>query len=343
MGQGFDAAGMGAALARPGMDTRQWVSFGTVSKETKDQKSVVFDAELGPLVMVDLHPSMTQVYCRVAGGCAGTGEGEYFPFISGDEVIVLIPEGNETAGCTIIGRLNNSLDTFPTMVAGNDTTKNNFAFRRMRTPYVIESESSYIVRSDSTKAFFGLTEAGDLVFANADGAVLQLGADTIGFRNKDADVFVEVNVSNSVVAIQAGGSQIQVTSENVLIAGVDLLDLTGGLARQYGHAATAEAVLSFLQNFIPAFATICVSMIGAAPITNGTTLGNVILAACAGGAFQTAVLNAMLVGMAIPTPPVAVYGGNVSALIPALTTLMLVPQANTPYFPLAGSKGVLIS
>src|ERR1019366_2087115 len=134
----YDAGLAREAVAGP-IDTRQWVSYGTVSPETPDAKSTTFTKEYGPLVNVKLHPTGIPVVCRVAHEVAGNGEGEWFPFIEGDEVIVLIPEGDETAGCVIMGRLNQEIDFWPTIVAGQDPRLNNFAFRRMRTPYIFET------------------------------------------------------------------------------------------------------------------------------------------------------------------------------------------------------------
>ena len=101
------------AYAAPGMDTRQWVSFGTVNLETPNQKSVAFTKEYGPLVNVTLRPSAIPVVCRVSHEVAGAGEGEWFPFVGGNEVMVAIPEGDESAGCVIFGRLNQNRPVAP--------------------------------------------------------------------------------------------------------------------------------------------------------------------------------------------------------------------------------------
>ena len=93
--QGFDHATAGQAFAGPGMDTRQWVSYGQVDQDTQDSRCVVFDPDLGPLVNVTLQPSGIPVVCRVLAPFAGQGESEYFPFISGDEVVVAITQGDE--------------------------------------------------------------------------------------------------------------------------------------------------------------------------------------------------------------------------------------------------------
>src|SRR5258708_21906914 len=110
---GVDQLSLNDGVAAPGADTRQWVSYGVVDDDQEDQKSVTFDADHGPLVSVTLQPSGIPVVCRVAGWCAGNGEAEYFPFVSGDEVVVHVPEGDERAGCIITGRCNSQIDRFP--------------------------------------------------------------------------------------------------------------------------------------------------------------------------------------------------------------------------------------
>lgn len=116
------------------MDPRQWISMGTIDEDSEDARSIRFNDDdgaplpTGPLVTVTLQPSGITVTCRVASFIAGVGESAWFPFQQKDEVIVAIPQGSERAGPVILGRLNQALDTFPAVVAGQDTSKNTFDF-----------------------------------------------------------------------------------------------------------------------------------------------------------------------------------------------------------------------
>jgi hypothetical protein len=165
--------------------TGQWVSWGTVDDESPDGKPVEFDPDYGPLVDVKLHPSAAHVRCRVASAVAGNGEAEYYPFIGGDEVLVAIPEGDERAGCTIIGRGNNQLDKFPMTVAGNDVTGNQFGFRRMRAPYVIETAAAYGIRNAMNGVLFMLGQDGTVVLKDAYTGYLSLNPDWCGLQTTD--------------------------------------------------------------------------------------------------------------------------------------------------------------
>jgi hypothetical protein len=234
----------------PGTDTRQWGSYGTVMAENGDQKSVEFTPEYGPLVMVTLHPSNIDVRCRVASQVAGNGEGEWFPFLEGDEVWVEIPQGDENSGCLITARLNNEIDAWPRQVAGMDTTTNTFGFRRLRTPYVVETASSYLVRSASTGAFFGINQEGALTFSNSDNAFLTLNADFLGLQNGDGDVLIQIDVNAGQALMEAKGTKFIVDGSSSTFNTSGTLDLatSGGLAN--GHAITMEQVVVLLVNYL---------------------------------------------------------------------------------------------
>jgi hypothetical protein len=294
----FDHTTAGAAYARPGMDTRQWVSHGTVDPETPDQKSVTFTKAYGPLVSVTLQPSGVPCVCRVAHEVAGNGEGEWFPFIAGDEVIVVIPEGDETAGCVIVGRLNQEIDQWPQVVAGQDATKNNFAFRRMRTPYIIETASGWMVRHATTGAFFGLSPEGALTFSNSDKAFMAIRPDFIGFQNGDATVLLQIDVGASQIVAEAAGTHFVLDKLKSSIYTLGTLELGTAGNQASEHATSIESVLLLLQAF---FAAVGIASPG--PLTGAALAGLAI-----------AQLNVALPAAAIL--PIAPY---TAALTPALS------------------------
>lgn len=194
---GADLATMREAFAGPGQDTRQWVSFGTVfEKQNVDDATiepVEFDSEFGaPLVNVKLAPSGYEVRCRVAGSVAGNGEGQWHPFVPGDEVIVLIPEGDERCGPVIVGRMNNSIDKWPDeSIAGQDPTNNTFAFERRRTPFVAEYAASYMLRSAVHGAFILISDTGMVTIRDGSKGSLQIGPDIFGFMEGGGQEAVE--------------------------------------------------------------------------------------------------------------------------------------------------------
>src|ERR1019366_9401932 len=155
---GFDFRTLAQLLSFPGIDPRQWVSIGIVDPDTPQARSVQFNDEEGnplphPLVNVTLQPGGLEVSARVLASVSGAQIGEWHPFVAGDEVLVLIPSGNESMGCVIVGRLSNSLDVHPTSVSGNDQTK----------------DTSCLVQIDPVKQTVLLQAAGTQFFLDSAG------------------------------------------------------------------------------------------------------------------------------------------------------------------------------
>lgn len=305
----------GAAYARPGMDTRQWVTFATVLKETGDAKVIRFE-DGQPMVDVKLHPSGLQVPCRVAAGVAGNGEGEWFPFIEGDEVIVLVPQGSERAGCTIVGRLNNEIDAFPSRVAGQEVDGNNFAFRRLRTPYILETASSYLVRSATTEAFISMNPTGELTLSNSDKAFFTLSHDHLTIQSGDGDQLLQIDTKAKTVRLETRGTKFILDAEgdSLLATSGRMLISTSGRSPA-GHLMTIEQFVVAMSVFLPAF-------------------GNLI-----GGGFGTAAAAAFAPGS--PALDAAVAAASATGLFPGTiaairTALAFEPTDVKPGFGIAG-------
>jgi len=322
----LDLALLRQAVKGPGIDTRSWVSYGTIAEDSPDSHSVRFKDEEGlpfpegPLISVLLHPSGIPITCRVAGGVGGIGEADWAPFLQGDEVIIVIPEGNTHAAPVIVGRLNNELDTFPLVVAGQDVTENTFAFRRMRTPFILETSSSYLVRSAVTGAQFGIDQTGQVIFNDGDGSRFFMGADAVGMSTADGSTSMQMLVAEQQIILTAGNvtsflldavSSILTTSGTLSI-GTSGLGVMSGLGVVPGgalqHAVTLEQVLSLLINWTillagPQGSTTLASELGAA----GKLLSTV--PSPFPQAFDTA-LSAMLLLAASPTPSTPTTAGG---------------------------------
>jgi hypothetical protein len=241
----LDPSQAAEALAGP-HDTRQWCSYGTVCPDTPGARSVTFTTAYGPLVNVKLHPSGLPVVCRVAHEVAGNGEADWTPFVAGDEVIVLIPEGDEKAGCVIAGRLNQEIDAFPPQVAGMDPTQNNFAFRRVRTPYVFELGAGYLLRNATTKAFFSMDATGAFTLSTPDNAFLALNADFLGLQNGPGDALIQIGLEAKQVLLQAQKTMLTLdgSSSSLYTPGTLQIGTAGNQAAW--HATSVEAMVNFL-------------------------------------------------------------------------------------------------
>lgn len=301
----MDHALAAQAFAMPGIDPRQWISYGIVETGTPGAPPVRFKDDngnpspYGPMVDVTLQPSGITLPCRVSGGVAGVAEAEYYPFVGGDEVIVAIPEGNERAGAVIIGRLNQEIDQWPITVAGQDATKNTFGFRRMKVPYIIETAASYLVRSALTGAQFGLDSEGKVILNDGDKGALTIGPDSIGLSSGDQETFVTLFPGDKQVFLGASSTSFLLDAvESVFISqGTLKFNLSGGAA--VGTAVTAEQVVALLINVLTALGQTGSFTAGPLAVANFATSPQAIAAIAT-------FLEPILVGMAGIVP----YLGN---------------------------------
>lgn len=253
----IDSALMGEATSRPGNDTRQWISLGTVVEETSGTKSVEFKDETGtplpsgPMVRVTLQPSNIRVLAMVGQQVVGNGEGEWVPFIQGDQVLVALPSGDENFAPTIICRVASRYDPFPTAVAGQDPTKNTFAFKRRRTPYIEETASSWMVRSAITGAQVAIDQQGALFLSTGDKHHFILNADVMSWGNAENTVEIQLQVSDKNIIMSANTSRVELMSSGQsLISSAGPLAITGGGASAKHHEVSLEQVINLFVNFL---------------------------------------------------------------------------------------------
>lgn len=252
----------------PGIDPRQWISYGVV-----EQPIVEFDDDFGPMITVRLLPSDTQTVCRIGCQIAGNKEGEYYPFVENDEVLVAIPDGNERGGCVIIARLNNSIDKFPgDSVAGQDPTTNTFAFRRQRTPFIHEISGPYLLHQATTEALLSFDTKGSITIKDGTKNAIQMTPDVVGFQSGDAKYLLQFDLTGGRFTLQVDDCIVTLSSSSASPS-VNTVSVPGALAigtasnPSIEHVATAESVA----NMMLAFNTIVAAACAAA----GATIGSV--------------------------------------------------------------------
>lgn len=234
----------------------QWMSYGVVDAGTEQAPPVRLEGKdgtalpFGPMVSVTLYPSGISIQCRVASSVAGDGEAEYYPFVGGDEVLVALPDGHERAGAVIIGRLNQSLDAWPSTVAGQDATKNVFGFRRMRTPFIVETAAAYLIRSATTGSQIGIDAEGQVILNDGDRGKLTLGPEGIGLSTGDDEAFFTLFPSASEAMIGASTTSLLLASgESKFISQGSISFATAGGVPS-GMGVTAEQVVAFVINVL---------------------------------------------------------------------------------------------
>lgn len=110
----LDIGRLGQALARPGMDTRTWVSLAIV-------KAVHVDADEGVFVDVLCVPLKHKGTARLGCEYAGNGFGMYAPLEVDDEVLVEAPSGDPDEGLVVTQRLHSPSDPPPSELVDNPT------------------------------------------------------------------------------------------------------------------------------------------------------------------------------------------------------------------------------
>lgn len=245
----MDYASQREAMAGPGADTRQWFSNGVVNASQPNAPSVSFAGGIGPLVSVRLHPSDTDVMCRVASFAAGAGEAEYHPFVAGTEVAVALPMGHERGGAIILGRLCNGVDTFPTNVANNDVTQNNVSTRRTIPNYAWEVANGWILRSSTTTAQLALDVKGGWMLNSGDLHFLNLSSQGATLSLAKMVSYLALDAATGRITLNAGPGKAMFTLDPA-----GNLYATGAGRLPVGHVATVEGMTAFVSACLTLFA-----------------------------------------------------------------------------------------
>lgn len=343
----LDLASVSAGSAQPGNDPRQWVSIGIVGGD--DAEAVVqFRTDLGQvLVKVTLEPSKTPVYCRVGSQVAGAGEAEYHPFLQGDEVVVVIPEGYEDAGCVIIARLNNNDNAFPMdSVAGQDPTTNTFGFSRRRTPFVHEYAGPVILRSALSSALITIDATGHITLKDSEGAAIQLSADVIGIQGPSdpstpPEFLLQLDLTHRHFVLQVGDAVMTLSASDgspevntITVPGAMTIGTIGNPPIE--HVATTESVANVLEKLFAELAATIAAGGSVTPLT-GVTLAGLITAWLAAPTFPGVWATAAAAPLgAISTTLPTIIAGLFAASPPKPTGI--------PYqtFPGIGAPGLLV-
>lgn len=262
----LDNRTLGEGFSFPGIDPREWVSFGVV--DGGDEESpVVFDEEDGqPYVLVTLEPSKRPAMCRVGMEVTGNGEGEWTPFLNGDEVLVVMPEGRED-NAVIVKRLANKLDAFPmSSVAGQDPTTNSFGFRRRRTPFIEEYSGPVFFRSASTGAFFSIDSAGTVTIKDGENAALQLGPDAFQYSGPSSptsppEFLLQFALTQRQFLVQCADAFFCISASDgtpevntITVPGSFQVATSGNAAGE--HVVTTEALMNILANYTVALSVL---------------------------------------------------------------------------------------
>jgi len=242
-------------LLKGEIDTREWVSYGIVQTDsTEDDRPIDFSPLYGPMVNVTLQPAGVDVRARVTGFIAGNGEGCWYPFLPGDEVLVVCV-GGRYENAVIVGRLNQQIDAFPTVVAGNPVDTNTFGFWRLVAPFVIESKNTFQIINPVTTSAFIMEEGGNVTIRDGELSFLHIGADFLGLQTNDGGLLLQMNIESNTIRIAHNNDPGQPSVifdlngvESKLATGGTLSIGTAGNFAAF-HAITLESVIAILASY----------------------------------------------------------------------------------------------
>jgi phage baseplate assembly protein gpV len=309
----FDGSDFGQAVARPGMDTRTFTSIGIVENAIGGTSPVDFSNGY-PLVNVRMHPSDNAVRCRVAGAHAGVGEGHWTPVQAGDEVVVLVPSGDEREGGIIVGHMNNGVDTFPNVVAGLDVTQNDVSVQRTIPNTILEFENGWMILNDATQAQLAMDGTGNWSMQSGEGDYVRLDSGGIHCVSESNGFSIQVGGGKQSVMIDPATGTIFVNNGGGLV----MIGAAG--AQPTDHVATIEGVCNLIAGFMNTWALVLAAAVpifgvGAAiaatltPATIGGLLaGGVTLGASLGPVVTPAILGPLAAALAVPRVPQANAG-----------------------------------
>ncbi len=296
----------------PGTDTRQWTSYGIVEPDTAGQHSVRFNDENGSplahgvLVDVKLQPSGITVPCRVMSQCAGNGEGEWHPFVPGDEVMVLIPEGDERAGCAIIGRFNQSHDVFPTTVGGQDVTTNTFGFKRHIAPFIVEVGQGYVIRSFMTNAAFTIDNQGQVFITDGESNLLAMTPHAISLMTVGETNGFQVDLEKTITFVKSTTASLTLDDTNgSKWQSKGTLSISASGNPGLNNVATVQGNVQFMVGVLTMFGTLFAGLAG--PVVGAE------LAALFNPAALPAIINGALALAGTPACSFTPYLGGITA------------------------------
>jgi hypothetical protein len=277
----FDNRTLAEAFSFPGIDPRVWCSYAIVDNFTdgSEEQAVEFDQDDGqPYINIVLKPHDIPARARIGMLNSGPGEGTWFPFVGGEEVLVAVPQGDPRAGCVILARLGNAYDTYPTdSVAGIDPALNSTSFIRSRPAFTIESGESITLRSATAGAMMQLSAQGNVTLRDGAANVMQMGPGVFGWQNQAGDALLQMDNIGQRFNVQIGQATIALAGNASATPALSLLQVPTPLSVTCGgntpntaieHVVTTEALFNILAQLpIPGISAALIGIVASASTT----------------------------------------------------------------------------
>lgn len=149
-----DFARLSAAISRPGIDPRVWVSYAIVTAEPVIDTSAA-GQDAGVFVDLVLLPTQMQATARVGALYAGNGFGLYTPLHTDDEVLVVAPSGDPAEGLVVTQRLWSPSDLPPQAVADHPEDVSLVIETGKSLRVTVQGGGNVVLAVDSGKVYLG--------------------------------------------------------------------------------------------------------------------------------------------------------------------------------------------
>lgn len=150
----IDFARLAAAMQRPGIDPRVWVSYAIVTEAPVIDTSAT-GSDAGIFVDIVLLPTQMAATARVGAAYAGNGFGMYAPLRVDDEVLVVAPSGDPAEGLVVTQRLWSPSDPPPAAAATHPEDLTLVVETGKSVRLTVQGGGNVVLAVDSGKLYLG--------------------------------------------------------------------------------------------------------------------------------------------------------------------------------------------
>ncbi len=157
-----------------------------------------------------------------------------------------------------------------------DVTQNKVSFRRLKTPYILETAGSYMVRQNPTGASFALDPMGNVTISDGIGQILGLSTAGILLQDPTGTANMMVDPKKLQVSFQADTTSLLLDADASVFQTASTLDIqTSGVAA-IGHAVRAEQIIVFANALMVALGGVMTAAGGPAAYIGGAVTAGAI-------------------------------------------------------------------
>jgi hypothetical protein len=238
----MDLGRLAAAVQRPGIDPRTWVSMALALDES------VMDQDHGDFVDVQLLPHMEPMTASISPGYAGPAFGDHDGTIhKHDLLVVILPSGDPNEGCHVVAKVWSAANVPPQLALANPADLVRVAETDVWIRTLLQGKGQWHLETDPTNGV-----------ATVKAPAINLGDDTLteslilGTTYRQKQALLHTQLQGQLTALAA---LIATAGANLTTAGPLTLLPPAGVAISAAGAALTSSVASItgMQASIQAF------------------------------------------------------------------------------------------